>query len=51
MYGATAASYVISPSALGRCQPGPSALPGNQLSARWLLALGARLVQVRSVRC
>ncbi|WP_328328497.1 MULTISPECIES: ArsR/SmtB family transcription factor [unclassified Streptomyces] len=44
IYGATAASYVISPSALAAVSPDPSRSP-DQLSARWLLALGSRLVQ------
>ncbi|GCB87686.1 transcriptional regulator [Streptomyces noursei] len=44
IYQATAASYVISPSALSAVSPDPSRAP-DQLSARWLLALGARLVQ------
>ncbi|GAB2824941.1 helix-turn-helix domain-containing protein [Actinocorallia aurea] len=44
VYRATAASYVISPSALGAVSPDPSRSP-DQLSARWLLALGSRLVQ------
>ncbi|MFE7975612.1 ArsR/SmtB family transcription factor [Streptomyces shenzhenensis] len=44
VYRATAASYVISPSALTPVSPDPSQFP-DQLSARWLLALGARLVQ------
>ncbi|MFC9645164.1 ArsR/SmtB family transcription factor [Streptomyces mirabilis] len=44
VYCATAASYVISPSALAAVSPDPSRSP-DQLSARWLLALGARLVQ------
>ena len=44
VYAATAASYVISPSALGAMSPDPAKAP-DQLSARWLLALGARLVQ------
>ncbi|MFF2846385.1 ArsR/SmtB family transcription factor [Streptomyces sp. NPDC058001] len=44
VYRATAASYVISPSALATISPDPSRSP-DQLSARWLLALGARLVQ------
>jgi DNA-binding transcriptional ArsR family regulator len=44
VYRATAASYVISPSALASVRPDPSRSP-DQLSARWLLALGARLVQ------
>jgi DNA-binding transcriptional ArsR family regulator len=41
---ATAASYVISPAALAHVAPDPDRSP-DQLSARWLLALGARLVQ------
>ena len=41
---ATAASYVISPVALGAVAPDPDRAP-DQRSARWLLALGARLVQ------
>jgi DNA-binding transcriptional ArsR family regulator len=41
---ATAASYVISPAALPAVAPDPSRAP-DQRSARWLLALGARLVQ------
>ena len=41
---ATATSYVISPAALGAVQPDPSRSP-DQLSARWLLALAARLVR------
>jgi DNA-binding transcriptional ArsR family regulator len=41
---ATAASYVISPAALSAVAPDPDRSP-DQLSARWLLALGARLVQ------
>jgi DNA-binding transcriptional ArsR family regulator len=44
VYRATAASYVISPSALAAVSPDPSRSP-DQLSARWLLALGARMVQ------
>ena len=44
MCGATAASYVISPSALASVSPDPSRFP-DQLSARWLLAVGARLVR------
>jgi DNA-binding transcriptional ArsR family regulator len=44
MMRATATSYVISPSALGAVQPDPSRSP-DQLSARWLLALAARLVR------
>ena len=38
---ATAASYVISPSALGSAAPDPSREP-DQRSARWLLALAGR---------
>ncbi|MGW0712760.1 ArsR/SmtB family transcription factor [Streptomyces sp. NPDC002643] len=41
---ATAASYVISPVALAAVQPDPDRFR-DQLSARWLLALGARLVR------
>jgi DNA-binding transcriptional ArsR family regulator len=41
---ATATSYVISPSALAAVQPDPARSP-DQLSARWLLALAARLVR------
>lgn len=41
---ATAASYVISPSALAAVQPDPGRFP-DRLSARWLLALAARLVR------
>lgn len=41
---ATAASYVISPAALGLLQPDPSRSP-DRLSAFWLLALAARLVR------
>jgi DNA-binding transcriptional ArsR family regulator len=44
IYAATAASYVISPSALAALSPDPTQSP-DQLSARWLLALGSRLVQ------
>ncbi|WP_405617158.1 ArsR/SmtB family transcription factor [Streptomyces sp. NBC_01508] len=44
VYRATAASYVISPIALAAVSPDPARSP-DQLSARWLLALGARLVQ------
>ncbi|WP_084516545.1 ArsR/SmtB family transcription factor [Microtetraspora niveoalba] len=40
---ATAASYVISPVALATVQPDPARSP-DRLSARWLLALAARLV-------
>ncbi|MGS2617184.1 ArsR/SmtB family transcription factor [Micromonospora sp. LZ34] len=41
---ATAASYVISPAALAAVRPKPSEQP-DRLSARWLLAVAARLVQ------
>jgi DNA-binding transcriptional ArsR family regulator len=41
---ATAASFVISPTALSAVQPDPDRLP-DRLSARWLLALAARLVK------
>jgi DNA-binding transcriptional ArsR family regulator len=41
---ATAASYVISPAALAAVRPDPAQAP-DRLSARWLLALAARLVQ------
>jgi DNA-binding transcriptional ArsR family regulator len=41
---ATAASYVISPEALAPLQPDPARAP-DRLSARWLLALAARLVR------
>jgi DNA-binding transcriptional ArsR family regulator len=44
IYRATAESYVISPLALGAVRPDPERAP-DQLSARWLVALGARLVQ------
>ncbi|MFC6082465.1 ArsR/SmtB family transcription factor [Sphaerisporangium aureirubrum] len=41
---ATAASYVISPAALAAVQPDPAMSP-DRLSARWLLAVAARLVR------
>lgn len=41
---ATAASYVISPVALAAVQPDPERSP-DRLSARWLLAVAARLVR------
>lgn len=41
---ATAASYVISPAALAAVQPDP-ARHRDQLSARWLLAVAARLLR------
>jgi DNA-binding transcriptional ArsR family regulator len=44
MMRATAASFVISPAALGAVQPDPGRSP-DRLSARWLLALAARLVR------
>lgn len=44
MLRATAESYVISPLALAAVQPDPSRAP-DRLSARWLLAVAARLVR------
>ncbi|MET9670002.1 helix-turn-helix domain-containing protein [Streptomyces sp. NPDC006475] len=41
---ATAASYVISPLALAAVQPDPAGFR-DQLSARWMLAVAARLVR------
>ncbi|MGJ6963712.1 ArsR/SmtB family transcription factor [Streptosporangium sp. G11] len=41
---ATAASYVISPTALALVEPDPARSP-DQLSASWLLAVAARLVR------
>ena len=41
---ATAASYVISPTALADVAPDPGRAP-DELSARWLLTLAARLVR------
>src|SRR3954464_14506713 len=41
---ATAASYVISPSALSQVAPAPAREP-DQRSARWLLAVASRLVR------
>jgi DNA-binding transcriptional ArsR family regulator len=41
---ATAASFVISPAALHELQPDPTRSP-DRLSARWLLALAAKLVR------
>src|SRR3954465_10736473 len=41
--GATAASYVLSPTALADVAPDPDRAP-DQMSARWMLALAARLV-------
>ncbi|WP_333767544.1 ArsR/SmtB family transcription factor [Streptomyces sp. IBSBF 2435] len=44
MMRATASSYVISPLALAAVQPDPARFR-DQLSARWLLAVAARLVR------
>jgi DNA-binding transcriptional ArsR family regulator len=44
MLRATAASYVISPSVLAAVEPDPERSP-DQLSARWLLAVAARLMR------
>src|SRR6476660_5864513 len=41
---ATAASYVISPTALAAVAPDPGRAP-DRLSAQWMLALAARLVR------
>ncbi|OLF17861.1 transcriptional regulator [Actinophytocola xanthii] len=41
---ATAVAYVISPAVLAAVQPDPDRAP-DRLSARWLLALGSRLVR------
>jgi hypothetical protein len=41
---ATARSYVISPSALAAVEPDPARSP-DRLSARWLIALAARMVR------
>jgi DNA-binding transcriptional ArsR family regulator len=41
---ASAASYVISPAALAAVQPDPSRAP-DRMSARWLLAVAARMVR------
>jgi DNA-binding transcriptional ArsR family regulator len=41
---ATAAAYVISPAALGVAAPDPERAP-DRLSARWLVALAARIVR------
>jgi DNA-binding transcriptional ArsR family regulator len=41
---ATAASYVISPTALAEVAPDPDRAP-DQASARWMLAIAARLVR------
>jgi DNA-binding transcriptional ArsR family regulator len=48
MMRATAASYVISPIALAAVAPDPDRAP-DRLSARWLLALAARLVRETGV--
>src|SRR3954469_23748033 len=44
MMQATAASYVISPATMAAVAPDPSRDP-DRLSARWLLAVAARLVR------
>src|SRR5947199_5495672 len=44
MMRTTASSYVISPAALAAVQPDPARSP-DRLSARWLLAVAARLVR------
>ena len=44
VYSATAASYVISPVTLAAVSPDPDRAP-DRLSARWLLALGSRLIR------
>ncbi|QDQ92450.1 helix-turn-helix transcriptional regulator [Rhodococcus sp. WB9] len=44
IFQATAASYVISPAAFAALAPDPDRSP-DQLSARWLVALAARLVR------
>jgi DNA-binding transcriptional ArsR family regulator len=44
MMQATAASYVISPTAMAAVAPDPARSP-DRLSARWLLAVAARLVR------
>ena len=44
MLQATAASYVISPTAMAAVAPDPARSP-DRLSARWLLAVAARLVR------
>jgi len=41
---ATAASYVVSPAALGRSAPDPTRV-GDRLSARYLVAVAARIVR------
>ncbi|MET0425799.1 MAG: helix-turn-helix domain-containing protein [Actinoplanes sp.] len=44
MMQATAASYVISPAAMAAVAPDPARAP-DRLSARWLIALAARLIR------
>jgi DNA-binding transcriptional ArsR family regulator len=44
MLRATASSYVVSPSAMAAVAPDPSRSP-DRLSARWLLAVAAKLVR------
>ncbi|OUS97112.1 helix-turn-helix domain-containing protein [Rhodococcus sp. NCIMB 12038] len=44
LFQATAASYVISPAAFAALAPDPDRAP-DQLSARWLVSLAARLVR------
>ena len=44
VYSAAARSYVISPTTLAAVSPDPDRSP-DRLSARWLLALGSRLIQ------
>jgi DNA-binding transcriptional ArsR family regulator len=44
LLGATAASYVVSPAALGSSAPDPARV-GDRLSARYLVALAARIVR------
>jgi DNA-binding transcriptional ArsR family regulator len=43
LLGATAASYVVSPAALGSSAPDPARV-GDRLSARYLVAIAARIV-------
>jgi DNA-binding transcriptional ArsR family regulator len=44
LLGATAASYVVSPAAMGGSAPDPARV-GDRLSARYLVALAARIVR------
>jgi DNA-binding transcriptional ArsR family regulator len=44
LLGATAASYVVSPAALGSSAPDPARV-GDRLSARYLVAIAARIVR------